>query len=206
MKNKKVTYTNRKGKVYYLYAAVTKTGKQRYTFAAKSKGEPIDAIPEGYEIRENVNGRVSLAKIAPQLILPDEQNYVENAISDHPQKIHYRVDVKKNEIVVYESNLSEADGLANMLAEISRQSKDKVMITMMEHATFMPMLKFTLVDKNKRLFQAKRLDPHYSDERWIEMSAMETIQQLTDEIIPRLDEDEFFDFFKVFTCKSLPDG
>lgn len=36
-----ITYPNRKGKTYYLCVTVTKTGKQRYIFAAEPKGEPV---------------------------------------------------------------------------------------------------------------------------------------------------------------------
>jgi hypothetical protein len=47
-----VTCTNRKGKICYLCPGTTRTGKSRYYFAREPKGEPVDEIPEGYEIRE----------------------------------------------------------------------------------------------------------------------------------------------------------
>ena len=50
------TYTNRKGKTYILCQGTTKTGKPRYYFSPNPKDPVLDAIPEGYEIRENVNG------------------------------------------------------------------------------------------------------------------------------------------------------
>lgn len=37
---------------------------------------------------------------------------------------------------------------------------------MLEHAVFMPMLKFTLVDKKERLFQARRLDYRAAGQKW----------------------------------------
>ncbi|MAT40801.1 MAG: hypothetical protein CL609_00555 [Anaerolineaceae bacterium] len=193
MKNELITYTNRKGKTYYLCSTVTKTGKQRYIFEVEPKGEPVEEVPEGYEIKENVNGQVSLAKIVPQIILPEERAYVEKAINQHPKKILYRVDVKKNEIVVYESSISDVDFLADMLAGISGMSKGSVVSTIMENASFFPMLKFTLIDKQERLFQTKRIDPHYPDDHWVEIAALDTIQRLTDWIIPIMDDDEFFE-------------
>ena len=52
-----ITHTNRKGVTFYLGRGVTKTGKPRYFFAREpDKGEPVEAIPEGYEIVESVNG------------------------------------------------------------------------------------------------------------------------------------------------------
>ena len=66
-----ITHTNRKGVTFCLGRSVTKTGKPRYFFAREpAKGEPVEAIPEGYEIVESVNGVVSLAKVRPALIQP----------------------------------------------------------------------------------------------------------------------------------------
>jgi hypothetical protein len=72
-----ITYTNRKGKTYHLCRGTTKTGKPCYYFAREPKGEPVEQIPDGYEIRESVNGVVSLAKTRPQQILPDERAAVD---------------------------------------------------------------------------------------------------------------------------------
>jgi len=55
-----ITYANRKGLTYYLCKTVTKSGKPRYVFTREPKGEPVEQVPEGYAIRESVNGVVSL--------------------------------------------------------------------------------------------------------------------------------------------------
>jgi hypothetical protein len=39
-----VTYTNRKGRTYYLCQGTTKTGKPRYYFAREPKDELLDEI------------------------------------------------------------------------------------------------------------------------------------------------------------------
>jgi hypothetical protein len=62
-----VTYTNRKGTTYSLCRGVTKTGKTRYFFAREPVNEPVEKVPEGYEISESVNGVVSLAKVRSAL-------------------------------------------------------------------------------------------------------------------------------------------
>ncbi len=97
-----ITYTNRKGKTYILCKGTTKTGKPRYYFSLEPKGEVMEDIPEGYEIRESVNGRVSLAKTRPQLITQKERAAVERAIARHPKARNYRLDVKQKQIFVYE--------------------------------------------------------------------------------------------------------
>ena len=75
------TYTNRKGVTFYLCQGVTKTGKTRYYFARQPKGDPVEAIPAGYLIRESVNGVVSLAKSEPHLIDPHEVDAIEQAVA-----------------------------------------------------------------------------------------------------------------------------
>ena len=82
-----VTYTNRKGTTYFLCKGTTKTGKPRYFFAREPKGEAINAIPEGYQIEESVNGIVSLAKDRPRLIAPEETTAVEAALKRHPKGV-----------------------------------------------------------------------------------------------------------------------
>jgi hypothetical protein len=50
-----LSYTNRKGQIYYLHAGTTKTGKPRY-FVAKTIGDgALDELPPGFEIVETIN-------------------------------------------------------------------------------------------------------------------------------------------------------
>jgi hypothetical protein len=91
-----VTYTNRKGLIYYLCRGVTKTSKPRYYFAREIKDEPVEEIPPEYTISESVNGVVSLVKDRPALIRPEETAAVEAAVQRHPKNRNYRVRVKAN--------------------------------------------------------------------------------------------------------------
>ena len=63
-----ITYTNAKGKTYYLHQGTTKTGKPKYYFSLEREGQLAEAIPEGFEIYENPNAQVFLRSIPPQLI------------------------------------------------------------------------------------------------------------------------------------------
>jgi hypothetical protein len=104
-----ITHTNRKDVTFYLCRGVTKTGKPRYFFAREpDKGEPVEAIPEGYEVVESVNGVVSLARARPALIQPEERDLVQAAVAKHPKWRNYRVDVKGERIVVYEREGADA--------------------------------------------------------------------------------------------------
>jgi hypothetical protein len=69
-----ITYTNRKGRTYYLCQGVTKTGKPRYYCAREIKDTPLEQIPEGYTISESANGVVSLSKTQVSLLRAEEIN------------------------------------------------------------------------------------------------------------------------------------
>ena len=44
---------NKGKKTYYLHQGKTKTGKPKYYFSTKIKGDLVEEIPEGYEIYEH---------------------------------------------------------------------------------------------------------------------------------------------------------
>ena len=64
-----ITHINHKGVIFYLCCGVTKTGKPRYFFAREpDKGEPVEAIPEGYEVVKRKTFEVSeTSKVYPSL-------------------------------------------------------------------------------------------------------------------------------------------
>lgn len=55
-----LTYANRKGMEHYLHVRKSKTGGDRFCFSSRAKGPFLDRVPEGYEIHESPNGRVSV--------------------------------------------------------------------------------------------------------------------------------------------------
>jgi len=65
------TRTNRKDVTFCLCRHVTKTGKPRYFFAREpDKGEPVEAIPEGYEVVESVTrGSSHVPTAAPPMTI-----------------------------------------------------------------------------------------------------------------------------------------
>jgi hypothetical protein len=112
-----VTHTNRKGVTYYLCQGVTKTGRPRYYFARKPKGEPVEEMPQGFSISESVNGIVSLVRDRPSQILPQELAAVKAALQRHPQSRNYRVAIKRKRIEVYERVGPSAEELIAELAQ-----------------------------------------------------------------------------------------
>jgi len=196
-----VTYTNRKGTTYFLSRGVAKTGKTRYFFAREPGGEPVEKVPEGYEISESVNGIVSLVKARPALFLEAEILAVKNALANHPRAKLYRVEAKAKQITVYEyagtdpkevfQRLSERFGspgfVDNRLARFEAKR--------LAQGQFAPVLRFALIDDRKRRFKAERMCYLGSIDDWIDVAFDKSIEELARTLIPVLGSDEFFELF-----------
>ena len=175
------TYTNRKGVEYYLHAKTTAKGKTRYAMTRESDGA-LTELPEGYEIAENPNGLVSVRQAKPRLIFPAERELVETCLREYGLK-YYRLEVKSKEITLFEPNfdIDEVAGIdtpfAGMPGSIAGEIQTRARETfgsraleaymqdrqqrakerMANHARFSPVLRFTLCDEEKRLFDVSRM-------------------------------------------------
>ncbi len=196
-----VTYTNRKGRKYYLRQGVTKTGKPRYFFSREQRGKPIEEIPEGYEITESVNGIVSLSKARPKLLMKSEIATIKFAIQRHRKARKYRFDVKSKEVIIYEQVGSDLEELSekieteygfsgaltnnNLLHQFENERKI--------YTQYTPVMKLILADKEKRLFCAQRMCYLGGIDDWIDLTYDKTIEELSSTLIPSLGTDESFE-------------
>lgn len=193
-----VTYTNRKGYTYYLCRGVTKTGKPRYYFAREIKGEPVEKIPEGYEISESVNGIVSLVKARPAQIRPEEIEAVRAAVERHPKPNNYRVNVKPDRIEVYERVGPDANDLVAALAQegiLRAGLAGRIQTEIEQHGQFTPVLRFILIDAEARNFGVQRMCYLGSIDDWIDVGATGSADELARQLIPRLGTDRFFELY-----------
>jgi len=193
-----IIYTNRKGVTYTLCQSVTKTGKPRYSFAREPQGEPVEAIPEGYEIRESVNGVVSLAKVRPGHILAEEVAVVAAAIQRHPKARNYRVDVKPDRIDIYElvgGGMDEV--LAIFDAVLSPALLTKMRADRERCGQYTVEMRFILTDAERRLFRAERMCYRSSVDGWRPLRTIGTasIEQLARRLVPTLGTDAFFELY-----------
>jgi hypothetical protein len=194
-----VTYTNRKGNIYYLCLGKTKTGKLRYYFARQPKEGSPAQIPEGYRISESVNGVVSLVKDQPQLILPQEVASVEAVLARHPKGRDYRVAVKKNQVVIYERLGPDVETINAIFGKFSLLPPEIVKNRLQEQldksARFSPILRFILIDPEERKFYAERWSYMGSIDDWIDIGASGKLEKLARRLIPKLGTDDFFELF-----------
>lgn len=193
-----VTYTNRKGFTYFLNKGLTKTGKPRYYFAREQKGEPVDKVPPGYQIQESVNGIVSLVKQRPQLISAEEVASVEAAVKRHPKSRNYRVAVKHDQVIVYESTGPDMDVLQELLsrAGIGRdEAKKRLEGELDRYTQFTPVMRFILDDQETRQYHAERWSYLGSIDDWIYAGHSGKISALAKKLIPTLGTDKFYELY-----------
>jgi hypothetical protein len=170
-------HKNRMGDVYYLHEGTTKTGKPRYWMSRKPEGNPLDAVPEGYEIYEEPEqGRVVLRRAKPSSITPAEREQVERGIRRHAGLTHFLVDVDGESIVVSLPSMSEAeadrfvDKLGGPFASVTsprfREHKD----WLIQRSTYSKMMRFTLAKGEGRLFRVERWCFRGAIDNWISLS------------------------------------
>lgn len=186
-----VTYTNRRGKVYYLHVGKTKQGNPRYHFSTRDKGDLAAEIPVGYEVYENPNSQVYLRRIVPRVITNDELEIVDRVLKNHARPNAYRLDVRGEVITVFESS-QRGQSLEGFPPFFSMSRMQEFFD---QHAHFTAVLRFILTDEKKRLFVAERYCFMGSIEDWIPSlgGGPEPLKDLVDKYVPHLGQESFFD-------------
>ena len=189
-----VTYTNRKGRVYFLCEGRTRTGKPRYNFSTEQKETPVETIPTGYEIQESVNGIVSLVRIKPCLLTPEEINSVDSALKARPEASRYRLSTKSNVITIHELIGPSRKELRFLAERIGIGSRSGIIAELEAiNEQFRPILRFTLTDTIERLFMAERWCFRGSIDGWICVQNENSIKYLATKLIPVLGTDAFYE-------------
>ena len=185
-----VKHTNRQGKTYWLHEGKTKTGKPKFFFSMKSDGQLADAIPEGYETYENPNCQVFLRKQTPKLITDEEVATVEDGIRRLAKLDHFVVDVCGEELVIHISDRSEHD-LDRMSKEFGTP-RDMVAEIMQKSASYTAMMRFALVDEEKRRFSVCRWCFRGSIDDWFSLGGGE-LSAMVKKYVPHLGKESFFE-------------
>jgi len=192
-----ITYTNRKGFTYFLNKGVTKTGKPHYYFAREQKDEPVEEIPQGYQIEESINAIVSLVKARPQLILPKEIANVEAALKRHRKARNYRVAVKDKQIIVYEGIGWDVDQMMKLFDgfPILPTARERLEEGRDRYTQFTPVMRFILDDQETREYHVERWCYSGSIDDWIYAGHSGRIDRLAKQLIPKLGTDEFYELY-----------
>src|SRR6266446_243489 len=165
-----ITYTNAKGKTYYLHQGTTKTGKPKYYFSMERAGPLADTIPEGFEIYENPNAQVFLRRRPPKLITDEERQVVEDGMRKYAGVQDYKIDVKGSAILVYTADQdieTLADVFKDMYPNPSANTQLRTLLRQGIH--YSPMLQFILDDEKRRTFTVQRYCFVGSIDDWIDV-------------------------------------
>lgn len=177
-----LTYKNRLGDRYYLHGMPTKKGKTRYVMARTIGEGALDALPEGIEIRESVNGQVSVGKAVPRTIPPAEEQVVLDALRSVPRLAFHTASVEGDSIVVHEPH--GGDGMTEVFARMGLPPRPP--------KRFAPVLRFDLEDLDSRRFTVRRMT-YRGDGGWSWPLESGKLAALAKKVIPKLGTDDFFE-------------
>jgi hypothetical protein len=191
-----VSYTNRKGQVYYLHAGQTKTGKRRY-FVAKTVGAgALAELPAGFEIVESINAVVSVRRIDPSARKIPETDLarVRAELAKHLRLRRYRADVVKGEIIVFEP----IGGLSDELARHLTASFQLAPFQLEQHRPeldkgthYSPVLRFAPIDGQYAVFRMT----YRGDGGWSWALAHGPLDRLAPKYLNTLGTSAFFELY-----------
>ena len=188
------TYTNRKGKTYYLHQGKTKLGNPKYFFALRDEGDLVEAIPPGYEVYENPNGQVYLRRMQTQIITDEELAIVKSGMRQYSRLEHFIVDVKKNAIVIHTPD-QDVDLLTDTFSFLAGARQTRIDAALRRVLTYSPMLQFVLTDKAMRLFETQRYSSLGSIDDWIAIGDEDGLPKLVKSYVKHLGEESFYDLY-----------
>jgi hypothetical protein len=129
-----LSYTNFRGKTYFVHERQTKTGKTTYTCSLKMTGAILDC-PKGYELHENPNGKVSCRKTQKASVLKKETKLLESLMQKLTEIEHFKVYPKNDTIEIHTAtapattSLGSSDPLAllsNMFGDLGEEMAKKL--------------------------------------------------------------------------------
>ena len=186
-----IQHTSRSGKVYHLYAKTGKNGKPSYYFSTDTEGPAVDTIPTGYEIYENIPGQVFLRRIPKKLITDEELSLVQAALNTHAEEWQYKTEIKKNLIIVYETD-AKSDWSRALAPWINPAMEKEFRI---QHAYYQPVLRFILVEPARRLFTPERYCFRGSVDDWINLGPPAPLPALIKKYVKHLGRDSFYELY-----------
>lgn len=118
---------------------------------------------------------------------------VETELKKHPQGHKYRAAIKKNQIIVYESQGSD---LVQIFNDMGLHISENIRNNFMErYVQYSPIMRFILADSKDRTFIPQRWCFRGSIDDWINVESPGEINILAKKLIPTRGTDEFYELF-----------
>lgn len=191
-----VEYVNRRGERYYLLQGKTKTGKPKYYVSRKPEGVPVEQVPEGYELHENPErGIVSVRKVRTSRVLPGEREMLGRWVGELAGIEHFIVDLQEDSLIIYTTEINPAASVS-MLSKLFGAFPGSAAVEeewIANHAHYTAMLRFTLVDEDKRPYAVERWCFRGSIDDWFPLSSGRPLEAQARQYLPHLNQESFFE-------------
>jgi hypothetical protein len=186
-----ITHTSRTGNTYYLHTGPRRGGGVQHFFSTKSSGSLADELPAGFEIHESVNGQVFLRRAQPRLIREEETTIIERGLEKQRGLNLYKLETRGSTLTIHESQ-DTSSGLGDAFPWIGSQKKAELRE---RFAHYQPVMRFILVDDEKRLFAPERYCFRGSVEDWIPIGPPEPMKKLAAKYLKHLGRESFFELY-----------
>jgi len=126
-----------------------------------------------------------------RLITIKEENEIKNALEKWCPA-YAKFDIRGRQITIYGSEVEKGfSSLKTLLQGIT--SLDAFAKIVMEHVTYMPLLRFTLIDSSKRTFSIERWCFKGSIDDWISLFEYNSgsLRKLSEDLFPHIGQESF---------------
>lgn len=158
--------------------------------STKSKGTLATVLPEGFEIYETVNGLAFLRRRKPSAIRDGELACVRGELAKKRGNMLYEIEVTGEVVVIHEAE-GRRDDLWRALGAL-RPGVDLAALNR-QFAQFIPVMRFVLSDKERRLFAPERFCFRGSVDDWISIGEPASIAALAKKFIPHLGQESIYE-------------
>lgn len=148
-------------------------------------------MPEGFEIHETVNGQVFLRRQRPRLIREAEIAAVERGLEQARSRNLYQLETREATLTIHEGQ----DSFSELVKAFSWGRSPKQAELRERFAQYQPVMRFILVDEEKRLFAPERYCFRGSVDDWIPIGPPELIKKLAAKYFKHLGRESFFELY-----------
>lgn len=184
-----IIHTTRTGKTYYLHTGPKRGGGTQHFVSTKPAGALAEAVPEGFEIHETVNGQVFLRRRQPKLIGDEELECVRRPLAQPRGGHRYQVEAQGRVITIHEST-GRLGALVDWGRHLSAAERERIEVRL---AHYQPVMRFTLVDEERRRFAPERFCFRGSVDDWISIGPPGALERLTAKYLPHLGRDSVYE-------------
>lgn len=202
-------YTNVCGDTYHLHAVRLRGGRVAHVMRKTPDGA-LPTLPEGYEIRENACGQVSVRRRRKKMFTDAEERLLAGQLK-RLRPFAYRLDMEGRTATIYASAMDRkcfaesldadfANGFADALTKTLAGRYSPELVAMFRarrqekgarRPRFYPLLRFVIEDRKQRLFAVERVC-FTGDSDWLRLDVL-PLSVAMFKYLPHLGRDSFFD-------------